>query len=201
MPNFVAFISYVFVVTFTPGPNNIMAMTNGNKFGFKKTLKFLLGIVSGFVIILLLSSYFNLMLFALLPKIKFIMGMIGAIYMTYLAVIIIRSRETEKKDNEAALSSYYTGMLLQFVNPKAILYGITVTSNFIIPYYKSNIYLISFSLFLAFIGFISIVVWALFGEFFQKFLSNYRKPFNMAMGALLIYSAISISGVLELISK
>ncbi len=201
MPNFIAFISYVFVVTFSPGPNTIMAMTNGNKFGFRKTLNFLLGIVSGFFIILLLSNYFNLVLFALLPKTKFIMGIIGAIYMTYLAVIIIKSRETGRKDDTATLNSYYTGILLQFINPKAMLFGITVTSNFIIPYYKSNIYLISFSLLLAFIGFISVAGWALFGEFFQKFLSSYRKPFNWAMGALLFYSAISISGVLEHILK
>lgn len=200
MPNFTAFISYVFVITFTPGPNNIMSMANGNKYGYRKTIKFLLGIVSGFFIIILLSNYFNLLLFNLMPKIKFIMGIIGAIYMTYLAFIIIKSKDSRKKDDRGKLNSFFTGMVLQLVNPKAILYSITVTSNFIIPYYKSSTTLILFSLLLAFIGFISISCWALFGEFFQKFLANYRKPFNIAMGLLLIYSAISISGILELFS-
>jgi len=198
MPNFFAFASYVFAVTFSPGPNNIMSLTNGNKYGYKKTLKFLTGIASGFFIILLLSNFFNLLLFNLLPKIKIIMGIVGAIYMVYLALIIIKSKDDEKKGDTAKINSFYTGVILQFVNPKAILYGITVTSNFIIPYYKSSTYLVLFSLLLAFIGLISVSCWALFGEFFQKFLSNYRKLFNFIMSALLIYSAVSISGILTL---
>jgi len=201
MPNFFAFISYVFVVIFTPGPNNIMSLANGNKFGYKKIVKFLIGIAFGFFIILLLSVFFNLLLFNILPKIKIIMGIIGAIYMVYLAMIIINSKDGENKGGTAKLNSFYTGVILQFVNFKGILFAITVTSNFIIPYYKSGVYLILFSFLLASITFISISCWALFGEFFQVFLSNYRKSFNVAMSALLLYSAILVSGVLELISK
>ncbi|MDD4708424.1 MAG: lysine transporter LysE, partial [Firmicutes bacterium] len=35
MPNFTAFISYVLVTTFTPGPNTIMSMSNASRYGFK----------------------------------------------------------------------------------------------------------------------------------------------------------------------
>lgn len=34
---------YAFVSSFTPGPNNIMAMLLANKYGFKKTFRFCLG--------------------------------------------------------------------------------------------------------------------------------------------------------------
>ncbi|WP_312815044.1 hypothetical protein [Sedimentibacter sp.] len=40
MPNLSAFISYAFITSFTPGPNNIMSMTNATKYGFKKSLPF-----------------------------------------------------------------------------------------------------------------------------------------------------------------
>jgi threonine/homoserine/homoserine lactone efflux protein len=36
MFNLSALLSYVLVSTFTPGPNNIMSMTNGTNFGYKK---------------------------------------------------------------------------------------------------------------------------------------------------------------------
>lgn len=36
MPNLVAFLSYAVVTTFTPGPNNIMTMSNASRYGFKK---------------------------------------------------------------------------------------------------------------------------------------------------------------------
>ena len=191
MSNLIPFLSYVFVVTFTPGPNNIMSMANANKFGYRKTLKFILGIFLGFTIIMLLSSYFSLLLYNVLPKIKFAMSIIGAAYMVYLAYKIITSSD-QADDGKEHLNSFFTGMLMQFVNPKVILYGITVVSNFIIPYYKSSITLFFFSILLASVAFMSISCWALFGVIFEKYLSKYRKPFNLVMGLLLIYSAISI---------
>ncbi len=36
MPNLYPFLIYVIVTTFTPGPNNIMAMTNAMHDGFKE---------------------------------------------------------------------------------------------------------------------------------------------------------------------
>lgn len=217
MFNLTAFLSYVFAVTFTPGPNNIMAMANASKFGYKKTLEFISGVFMGFVIIMILSSYFNLLLFNIIPKIKIFMGILGAGYMIYLAKKIMENKDSDDdkeneeiseekkdpKDNEGVkkLNLFFTGIIMQFVNPKAILYGITVVSNFIIPYYKSNVVLILFSIFLGTVAFISTSCWALFGSLFNKFLSKYRKQFNVVMGLLLIYSALSISGVTHLFYK
>ncbi|WP_432405499.1 LysE family transporter [Wukongibacter sp. M2B1] len=217
MFNLSAFLSYVFVVSFTPGPNNIMSMANSSKFGYKKTLRFILGVCTGFFVVMLLCSYFNLLLFNIMPKIKTFMGILGAGYMIYLATKIMKSKEeTDKKDDEEIsdksemnelnankdeINLFFTGITMQFVNPKAILYGITVISNFIIPYYKSNIAFVLFSFFFAIVGFMSTSSWALFGSLFNKFLSKYRRQFNIVMGLLLIYSAISISGITHLFDK
>lgn len=202
-----AFLSYVFVVTFTPGPNNIMAMANAGKYGFKKSLKFNIGVFLGFVAIMLLSSYFNLLFFNLLPKIKIFMQVLGSGFMLYLAYNIMHTKEGKalEKNNEIPaegknekINLFFTGFTLQFINPKVIIYAITVTSNFIIPYYKLNIELFLFALFLSFISLLSTTSWALFGSLFNRFLSEYEKQFNILMGLLLVYSAISISGILEL---
>lgn len=214
MFNLSAFLSYVFVVTFTPGPNNIMSMANSSRFGYKKTLEFISGISIGFFVIMMLCSYFNLMLFNLMPKVKIFMGILGAGYMIYLAIKIMKSKEKvddrnaediidENGTNKSSegnddFNSFFTGLTMQFVNPKVIIYGLTVISNFIIPYYKSDIALILFSFFLALIGFMATSSWALFGSLFNRFLSKYRKQFNMVMGLLLIYSALSISGITHL---
>ncbi len=195
MDNLIPFLSYVFVVTFTPGPNNIMSMVNANKFGYKNTLRFMSGVFLGFVMIMLLCSYFNLFLYNIMPKIQILMSILGALFMTYLALKIMFSSSSTQQKKEKRLNSFSTGVAMQFVNIKVILYGITVISNFIIPYYKSNIALFLFSIFLAFVALVSTSCWALFGVFLQKFLTKYEKPFNMAMGLLLIYSAISIAGI------
>jgi len=192
MINLAPFLSYVFVTTFTPGPNNIMSMTNANRDGFKKTINFDLGVFAGFLVIMLACSYFNLLLFNLIPRIKIFMSIVGSAYMIYLAYKIYTSKPVEGESNNTHINSFFTGLMMQFVNPKAILYGLTVASSFIIPYYNTHAALILLSILLAFLAFVSTACWALFGALFQKFLSKYRKAFNIIMSLLLLYSAVAI---------
>lgn len=187
-----SFLVYVFVTSFTPGPNNIMAMLFANKYGFKKTMRFCFGVGTGFFIIMLLASYFNLLLHNFIPKIELPMKILGAGYMLYLAIKIITSKNSENDDDAGKYNSFLAGMLLQFVNPKGVLYGITVVGTFILPYHTSNSSLLLFSLFLGVVGFMSTSSWSLFGSMFQTFLSKYRNQFNVVMALLLVYSAVSV---------
>ncbi|MDN4075014.1 LysE family transporter [Fictibacillus terranigra] len=188
-----SFLLYVFVTSFTPGPNNIMAMLFANQYGLKRTLRFCFGVGAGFFIIIMLSSCFNLWLKNVIPKIEFAMTILGAVYMLYLAYKVLTStRKTKSSETEDRNNSFTAGMLLQFINPKGLLYGLTVISTFVIPFYHSNISLLLFSMFLAFIGFLSTFSWSLFGSMFQAFLSKYRRAFNVVMALLLVYSAVSV---------
>lgn len=196
MINLIPFLSYVFITTFTPGPNNILSMTNAKKYGFRNSFRFNLGILTGFIILMITCSYFNLFLFNLMPKIKHYVGILGAVYMLYLAYKVAFSTKVGKDLTNKQTNTYLTGLTMQFFNPKVILYGITVIATFITPYYKSDFSLILFSLFLAFIGFVATLCWALFGALFQNFLTKYNKRFNIVMGLLLVYCAISISGLI-----
>ncbi|WP_312109974.1 LysE family transporter [Brevibacillus reuszeri] len=186
-----SFFLYIFVTSFTPGPNNIMAMTFANKYGLKKTTRFCMGVGSGFLVIMLLCSFFNVLLKNYIPKIEFVMTILGAVYMMYLAFKIVSSKNGKNSENDKN-NSFLAGMLLQFVNPKGILYGITAISTFILPYYSSSVSLLLFSILLALVGFVSTFCWSLFGSVLQKFLSKYRTPFNVVMALLLVYSAVSI---------
>jgi threonine/homoserine/homoserine lactone efflux protein len=192
MLNWLPFISYVFVTTFTPGPNNIMSMTNAHEYGFRKTMRFNLGVFAGFIVIMLLCSYMSLFLAGVLPRFSLFMAVLGAGYMLYLAGKIVRSTGDPHADGKGGLNSFWAGLWLQFLNPKVILYGITVVANFVIPYNQSDVSLVLFSVLLAFIGFVSTTCWALFGVLFQRLLSSYRRPFNWLMALLLVYCAVSV---------
>ncbi|MEK4721321.1 LysE family transporter [Priestia sp. FSL W8-0524] len=187
-----SFLLYIFVTSFTPGPNNIMAMLFANEYGLKKTIKFCLGVGTGFLIVMLLCSYFNILLENFIPKIEFFMEILGAIYMIYLAIKIFLSKNDNENNNEDRNNSFFMGMILQFINPKGILYGITAIATFILPYHDSNFSIILYSIFLALVGFIGTFCWSLFGSVFQKILSKYRIQFNLIMALLLVYSAVSI---------
>ncbi len=196
MFNLAAFIGYMIAVTFTPVPNNILIMTNAGTYGFKKSLNYMAGGAIGVFIIIGASTFFNLLLFNVIPTIKPFMGLLGAAYMTYLAIKIIKSKPPEEGVSGDPLKFHY-GFLLQFLNPKFLIFALTATSNFIVPYFTS-LYYLPFTLLITAICILSWVTWALFGSVFKRFLSRYYRPFNIAMGLILLYSAISISGLTQM---
>jgi cysteine/O-acetylserine efflux protein len=192
MPNFLAFLSYVLVTTFTPGPNNIMSMSNASRYGFRKSIFFNVGIFVGFFIIIALCSIFSVTLYSLIPSIKPIMTYIGAVYILWLAWKTYKSEPHNDSNSEKQTNTFLSGLLLQFVNPKVIIYGVTTVSTFIVPYYSSVFVLTGFSVLLAFVGFVATCCWSLFGSVFQKLLVEKDKVVNIIMALLLVYCAISL---------
>lgn len=79
MFNLFAFVSYVFVSCMTPGPNNLMCMANGTKYGFKKSLKFCFGVATGFVLVLLCAIGCNVFLYRYIPNILRVMNAFGGV--------------------------------------------------------------------------------------------------------------------------
>ncbi|MBJ7986297.1 LysE family translocator [Bacillus cereus] len=191
MPIF-SFLLFVFVSSFTPGPNNFLAMTYAKQYGLKRSITFCLGVAFGFFIITSLCSFFNIVLINILPLIEFPLKILGVAYMLYLAFKILTSKgytDTNEKSNK---NLFLVGIMLQFVNPKGILFGLTVVSTFILPYYHSYSSYLFFSLFLGIVGLMSTFSWCLFGSMFQKLLLKHNRIFNIIMAVLLVFSAISI---------
>lgn len=60
--NFSAFFSYTFLTAYTPGTNNIMSMTNASRDGMKRTLPFLAGITTGFIVVMAACAAFSSLL-------------------------------------------------------------------------------------------------------------------------------------------
>lgn len=190
--SYISFLLFVFVASFTPGPNNIMAMAFANHYGLRKTLPFSFGVGFGFFVITLTCITFNLFLINLLPAIQLPLTILGVVYMLYLAFKILTSKDGESNNPKKDRNLFFIGTLLQFVNPKGILYGMAVVSTFISPYYTSLFSYITASLFLGLVGVASTFCWSLGGSIFQHYIQQYRKPFNILMAILLVYSAFSI---------
>ena len=198
MFNFGLFLSYVTVVTFTPGPNNIMSLYNASRNGFKKNVGFTLGVGTGYFIILIICSFFNYFLNALFPTIQPIMSILGALYMLYLAYKIFKSRPPAEEDESMnQIVNFKIGVIMQSVNPKGILSAITVISTFIMPYFTEWYILLAFALFLALLAVLSTTLWAISGSLFTKLMNKHYKVLNLAMSLLLVYTAFSISGLMH----
>lgn len=185
------FLTYAIVTTVTPGPNNIMSMSNGNRKGFKKALPFNFGILLGFSIVMLLCTAFCSLLSAWIPKIKLPMLIIGAGYMLYLAFETFR--DDGMIEERSSKGSFVSGLLLQFVNPKIYIYCIMSMEAYILPYYSGQVLpLIGFALLLALIGFLFALLWSMFGSVFKFLFSRHAKLVNSIMALLLVYCAVSL---------
>lgn len=158
---FIPFFSYALAASFTPGPNNLMSLDSARRSGLKKSFPFVLGVSAGCLAIMLLACCFNLALHHFLPQVKLWMNLLGSLYMLYLAVKIVKSNSGQEKDDIHKGYSFKLGFFLQFINPKIILYGITVISTFVMPYPFSYIQYIWISLLLTWIGFMATFCWAI----------------------------------------
>ena len=190
MPNPLAFISYVLVTTFTPGPNNIMSMANASRFGLKRSMRFVLGVCAGFFLIIAGAIVFTIALYRAIPAIKPYMTVLGAAYILWLAWKTLTSRPHDERPS--GRPTFTSGMLLQFLNPKAILYGLTAASTFIVPYYHTAPVYFAFAAAMALVALAATSSWALFGSVFQRFMAKNYRVVNTVMALLLVYCAVSL---------
>ena len=191
MPGLYNFLIYSFISAYTPGPNNLMSMSNAVRLGFKKSFPFNLGILGGSFIVITICTIFSASLYQFIPKVKIVMQIFGAAYMLFLAWKVWRS-SSEVNTKDAKEASFLSAILLQFVNPKIYIGAITGMSSYILPFYQSTVIIFSFSMSLVAIVFSSSVIWALFGLAFGKVLARHSKVINTVMALLLVYCAVSL---------
>ena len=189
--NFFAFTTYVLVTTFTPGPNNMMAMSNGLHDGFRKSLRFLVGVFVGFFVVMVLCGYLNFVLVSVLPQARVWLNLLGTGYMIYLGLHIALTRPAKQTEIKRSFNTFTAGAFMQFLNLKVILYGITVFSNFIIPFHQDLLTLTLYSIVLATVGLVATACWAAFGVILRTAFSKYNTIINVSLGLLLIYSAVA----------
>lgn len=191
MFSWISFLTYAVITAVTPGPNNIMSMSNASRLGFKKAFPFNLGVWTGFSIVMVICTLLASVLSSVIPTIKLPMLIIGASYMLYLAWKTFKSKP-EINENYSR-SGFLSGLGLQFVNPKIYIYCIVSMEAYILPYYATQLpMLFFFAMLLAFIGFVFTLCWSIFGSVFKLVFSKYARSTNAIMALLLVYCAISL---------
>ena len=185
-----AMLLYLTTTAFTPGPNNIMSMTNTGRRGFRRAMPFNFGILTGFTMVMLICTFFCSVLETVIPVIKTPMLVIGALYMLHLAWATFRSTGIDEQEGK---DGYFTALLLQFINPKIYIYGIMSMEAYILPHYHGRpVMLVLFALLLSGIGFLATLSWTAFGSAFRRLFTQHAKPVNTVMALLLVYCAISL---------
>ncbi len=192
MPGYVIgnFFVYSLINAFTPGPGNILALNTVTNYGWKKGRPLFLGIFAGYYVVQLICAVFVYGISTLLPGVLGVMKYVGAAYILWLAVHIAFSRPDRDSGEKSA--SFWKGFILQFVNVKIYLFGITALTSYVTNYSTALWGLVFFELVIATIGTIATLTWIGTGMVIQKTYLRYYKPINIILALTLLECVYSI---------
>lgn len=192
MPSYVLFNFFIYslVNAFTPGPGNILALNTVTGYGWKKGKPLFFGIFIGYYVVQIICTVFVYGVSFFLPSALEIMKYIGAIYILWLAIHIALSKAGTENAGKSA--SFMKGFMLQLINIKIYMFGITALTGYVIEYSKSFIMLFVFGLIIATIGTIATITWIGMGMIIQKVYLRYYRIINIVLAIILLESAYSM---------
>lgn len=186
---FMAFVTYALIMSFTPGPNNILALSCAGQFGLRRSVWLITGISGGFVGVMLLCGLFSLTLASILPDVIPWLTWFGAAYILWLAWNIATA-ETGAQNSAIQPPRFATGFILQFINVKVVLCGVTAMTAFVLPFTHEPLSVLGYSMVLAIIGATGTWVWGLMGNILQSLFQRYGRKFNILLGLSLVYCVV-----------
>jgi threonine/homoserine/homoserine lactone efflux protein len=186
----IAFVLFATVMFFTPGPNNIMLLSSGLTYGFRRTLPHIAGITIGFAFMVGAVGLGLGTVFIAYPVLQTILKYAGVAYLVYLAAVIAMADPVlPDQDNRRGPMTFWGAAMFQWINAKGWVMVIgTITAYAAIAAYPWNITIqVALSLLL---GVLSCSAWASFGSSLRPILSSRRavRAFNIVMALLLLAS-------------
>jgi threonine/homoserine/homoserine lactone efflux protein len=185
-----ALAAFAFVAGITPGPNNLMLMTSGVKYGFGRTLPHLVGVILGFALMVAVVGFGLDVVFKRFPMVLPIMRVAGSLYMLWLALKIALAKPIGQVEQGGRPIGFLAAAGFQWVNPKAWAMALSALTTYagVVDDYTRSVLLTA--LLCALIAVPCSGAWALFGASLSRALRDPRvtRPFNWTMAALLVAS-------------
>ena len=190
MSELLPLMSYCFVMSATPGPNNVMLATTGANFGGRGALPAILGIQSGIFAQTILMCVGLGSVFTAYPVTQQVLRIAGSLYLVFLAWKLSGASIGAPQAPKAV--SFAQAALFQALNPKSWVKAVTVASVFMPAGHSTIVSALLVALIGTLVGTPCNVVWTLFGVSIRHLLKDPRKQrvFDLTMGAILLVLAI-----------
>jgi len=190
-----ALIAFAFVSSVTPGPNNLMLMASGTNFGMIKTIPHILGISTGFIVMIFLVGLGLMQVFETFPISFTILKVVSIAYLLYLSwkIATASAINNNGRNTRAKPMNFLQAALFQWVNPKAWIMIVSTIATYTqsSPSF-SNLVIIAAIYSIVMLP--SISIWAFLGTLLQRLLNNplRLKIFNISAALLLISSLFPV---------
>lgn len=184
-----AFVTYAFVTSITPGPNNTMLLASGLNYGFVRSLPHVLGISIGFAVLVMGVGAGLGRLFEAFPALYALLRIVGAAYLLYLAWQIATAAPMQDASAPGRPFGFWKAAGFQWGNPKAWIMAIGAITAYL-PAGGGVQAVVALALLFALVNAPSVVVWVTFGTTLRRWLTDTRhlRLFNIAMALLLVLS-------------
>ena len=188
-----ALIAFSFVSSVTPGPNNILLWASGTEFGFKRTIRHIVGTALGIGSMALAVGAGLGILITTVPQVEFVMKLAGSVYLLYLAYQIAGAHALERGDLGRPLGQLQAAAF-QVINPKAWIIALGAITTFrppALPVMLGSI-LVAVPLMIVIIPTESL--WAVGGDALGRFLAGGRanRFVSLALAALMVATVVVV---------
>lgn len=186
-----ALLVFTIVTSATPGPNTLMLLASGVNFGFRRSLPHMLGVVSGFCILLLCVGFGLGLLLTAWPPLHLALKLSGACYLLYLSWRIASAGTLSPAQSNPQPMRLIAAMLFQWINPKAWMMGITAMALYTQPS-SPTASVVIIAVMYGLVGLPTVALWAGFGSVLRGWLDDpFRlRWFNRTMGLLLAMTVV-----------
>ncbi|CTQ48562.1 LysE family translocator [Jannaschia donghaensis] len=187
----IALMGFAFVMSISPGPGNVLLLSSGATFGFRRSLPLVFGISFGFLsMVAVLGLGFGQVMHTH-SSVVTVLKFACAAYVLYLASKIVRSRAKPSAGGPevSAPIGFLQAASFQLVNPKAWAVALILPVTYTVP----ETYLFSLAILIGLFFLVNvpaISIWALAGASLTRFVAHGNRIawFNGAMAALLVIS-------------
>jgi len=189
---FLALFVFAFVMSFTPGPNNILLAASGVNFGFARTVPHMVGVTIGFAILVTACSAGLGVVFAAVPDLQLALKIAGAAYMLWLAFKVATAHQSSEEGRALGRPfSFLQAVAFQWVNPKAVIAALSAIAIYVRPGHEYGDFTVLMGvLTVCTVG--AVTTWTGFGVVLRRLLRDPGRAriFNGVMALLLVASIV-----------
>jgi threonine/homoserine/homoserine lactone efflux protein len=188
----VALLSFAFVGTVSPGPNNTVLWASGLRFGYRRTVPHVLGTALGIGLLVMAVAAGIGALFEVVPAAELVLKVVGSLYLLYVAYLVLGSGGIGRAEVSDPLS-VWQAIAFQCVNPKAWIFAIVAVGTFLpgtLPWIVGVLALTA-TLMVVVVG--SSSIWAVGGAALGRVVDDERKRRVISIGlASLLVASVAL---------
>jgi threonine/homoserine/homoserine lactone efflux protein len=161
------------VMSITPGPNNVLLAASGLRFGFARSVPFVVGIQFGLLVLVLTVNLGLGQVIERWPVVIVVLRVLGSVYLLWLAYQLWTASSMSAGPEVGRPFGFLRGAGFQFANPKAWIMALTFVGGLLAtpPGDALWVLVVGFAVF-HLVGGASCTTWLLFGAALRRSLSN-----------------------------